>query len=353
MPFTPKQIRRILDPDLIPASRVPNRAMQVAESYLKRRMFVWEDAGVKATMRLYQAAYRDLRETAASYAEQLGITKLANDSKSQQFRRAYGDYVTRRLSLLTDAAAAEGLRRAVTAWYAGYYSRLWLLDVATKADVHIPANPPNAQQVARQTLGRLDEAIRLREDVYDDLIRDLLGREWRTQYGENIDDLVLRIKRAISQGMTDGEGVPDIMRRVRGELGVSTDRRSGYHANFNRVQAITRTVINTASNNGAVAAYRANADILGGYEWLTAKDERVCGRCSSLDGTIFPLDSTTRPPIHVGDRCTVLPVIKPEFMVTGEAPPSMTLGEWTAAKADVRALIQDFISVRTLDSERV
>lgn len=352
MPFTPKQIRRILDPDLIPASRVPQRAMQIAESYLRRRMFVWEDAGVKATFRLYQTAYRDLREVATSYAEQLGITKLANDTKSQQFRRAYGEYVTRRMNALADAVAAEGLRRAVTAWYAGYYGRLWLMDTTTKADVHIPATPPDVSKIQRQTLGQLKER-QFQEDVYDDLIRDLLGREWRLQYGDQLDDVVLRIKRAISQGMTDGEGIPDLMRRVRGELGVSTDRRSGYHANFNRVQAITRTVVNTAANSGAADAYQRNADILSGHEWLTARDERVCSRCSALDGTVFPLGSLSRPPAHVNCRCTVIPVIKEEYRVTGDVPPHMTLDEWTAAKADVRALIQDFISVRTLDSERV
>jgi SPP1 gp7 family putative phage head morphogenesis protein len=346
MPFQQTQLRRILDPDLIPQKRMPHTAMRIAESYLKRRTFVWEDSGVLALQNLYREAYTNLRLFATVASDNANLSKLGQDKSSQYFRDQFVGYATERLHRLTNDAAAEGLRRATMAWYAGYYGRLWLLDVSTRADVRIPVSPPNIDTMARQTLQRL------KEDVYDDLIRDLMGREWRAQYADEIDDLILRIKRGISSGMTSGEGIPDIMRRVRTEMGVSTDRRSGYRANFNRVQAITRTVVNQSSNSGAVEAYRRNIDVLSGYEWLTARDERVCPQCRGYDGRVERMTSSFRPPAHPNCRCTVVPVIRDDLLIDTTEPPRLTFAEW-ATEQGIALLLSDFLQARRLESERI
>lgn len=346
MPFQQRQLKRILDPDLIPATRVPHLATRVAESFLRRRMFVWEDATVLNQQRLYRQAYADLRLYANVASERANLSKLGQDRASQIFKDQFTGYATERLNRLTDDVAAEGLRAATKAWYASYYGRLWLLDVATRADVRIPVEPPPVEKVARQTLQRL------KEDVYDDLIRDLLGREWREQYATELDDLILRIRRSISSGMSSGEGIPDIMRRVRSEMGVSTDRRSGFRANFNRIQTITRSVVNASSNAGAVEAYRRNADVIEGYEWLTARDERVCPQCRGYNGRIEPLNSSFRPPAHPNCRCTVIPVVRQEILIEYDEPPRATMSEWTDSFG-LALFLSDFLSVRRLESERI
>jgi SPP1 gp7 family putative phage head morphogenesis protein len=346
MPFTKAQLDRITAPDLIPATRVPHLATRIAESFLKRRLFVFEDAAVLAQQRMYREAYADLRLYANVASESANLSKLGQDRASQDFKNRFMGYVEERLNRLTNDVAAEGLRAATKAWYASYFGRLWLLDVATRADVRIPVEPPPVDKVARQTLQRL------KEDVYDDLIRDLLGREWRDQYATELDDLILRIRRSISSGMSAGEGISDIMRRVREEMGVSTDRRSGFRANFNRIQTITRSVVNASSNSGAVEAYRRNVDVLDGYQWLTARDERVCVQCRGLDGRIEPLNSSFRPPAHPNCRCTVIPVVRQDILVEYDAPPRQTMSEW-ADSFGLALFLSDFLSVRRLESERI
>lgn len=346
MPFTPTQTKRILSPDLIPATRVPHRATRIAESYLKRRLFVFEDLAVLNQQRMYRDAYANIRLYANVAAEGANLSKLGQDRASQVFKDQLTGYVQERLNRLTNDVAAEGLRAATAAWYAGYYGRLWLLDMATTADVRIPVTPPDMGKVARQTLQRL------KEDVYDDLIRSLLGTEWREQYANELDDLVLRIRRGISSGMSSGEGISDIMRRVRGEMGISTDRRSGFHANFNRVQVITRSVVNASSNSGAVEAYRRNVDVLSGYQWLTARDERVCVTCRGFDGRIEKLGSSFRPPAHPQCRCSVIPVVREDILVEYDEPPRATMSEWADA-AGVAFFLSDFLSARRLESDRI
>jgi SPP1 gp7 family putative phage head morphogenesis protein len=348
MPFTKAQLDRITAPDLIPATRVPHLATRIAESFLKRRLFVFEDAAVLAQQRMYREAYADLRLYANVASESANLSKLGQDRASQDFKNRFMGYVEERLNRLTDDVAAEGLRASTKAWYASYFGRLWLLDVATREDVRIPVEPPPVDKVARQTLQRL------KEDVYDDLIRDLLGREWRDQYATELDDLILRIRRSISSGMSAGEGISDIMRRVRSEMGVETDRRRGaaYRANFNRVQVITRTVVNQSSNDGAVEAYRRNVDVLSGFQILTARDERVCPICRGHDGRIEDLGSSFRPPFHPQCRCTVIPVVRQDILVEYDAPPRQTMSEW-ADSFGLALFLSDFLSVRRLESERI
>lgn len=44
-------------------------------------------------------------------------------------------------------------------------------------------------------------------------------------------------------------------------------------------------------------------------EWVTAEDERVCGKCNELDGNVYRLDDFPSKP-HPRCRCTARPVLK-------------------------------------------
>lgn len=288
---------------LIDAARLPHNAMRSAETYIKRRVFAVENDAVLKLQALYLGAQRDIRDAME-----------ATPVQSAGWRGGMTDYAAQRVGKLRNDVLAQVETSAKAAMVGGYYSRLWLLDMATPEDKQINLVPLTPQD--------------FREDMYDDMIRDLLGKDWRAQYNLELDDLTLRIRRAIGTGMTDGEGMAGIQRRVRDAIGVQTDRRKGYRANFSRVQAITRTVVQTVANKGAVAAYRANADILSGYEWLTAHDERVCPECLAMDGKVFPLKSERRPPLHPNCRCTVIPVIAKDALDDGANRPRLSFDDW-------------------------
>lgn len=306
---------------LIDASRLPHRALRDGETYLKRKTFAVENAAVLRLQALYREAYRDLRDVLDAAPSRAQMTGAVN-ARVDRLRRDV-------LATVEQATKAALL--------GNYLGRLWLLDVATREDVrvHVP----------------FLTADTLREDYYDDLIRDLLGREWRAQYDVELDDLVVGIRRAIGQSMMDGEGMAGIQRRVRAAMGVETDRRrgragsaerKGYRANFNRVQVMTRTVVQTVANNGTIAAYKANSDVLSGYEWLTANDEKVCPDCRGMDGKVFSFKSRVRPPKHPNCRCTVIPVIKPDALEDSNAKARVPLKQWAQGFGIDRELL-DFL----------
>lgn len=335
---------------LISAAQIPNRAARTAETYLKRRLFAWEDATVRQLLSMYRSAYSDLRARAFDSAPAV----YGNNGDTVGWRREYLAYAERRLKTLAREVADYAFQRAVTAFMAGYYGRLWLLDVATKPDVSVGKPPPPHVDVLMKVLQpRMSEAV-------NDAIYDLLGREWREQYANELDDLILRLRRGLNQSMLNGESMQDAMRRVSREMGVETDRRrgqvgsaqrTGNRANFNRVQTLTRTAIMQSSNAGALVAYRANADVVSGWQWLTARDERVCVDCRSRNMEVHKLNDYRTPPAHHNCRCTVIPVVTEDVLAPAHEPPRATLGEWSRSSG-VEHVLRDFLGGR-LESSRI
>jgi len=87
----------------------------------------------------------------------------------------------------------------------------------------------------------------------------------------------------------------------------------------NHAEALTRTVTNHVSTVARQITMEENQDILEGYEWVATLDGHTTHTCQALDGQVFPVNSTTRPPAHWGCRSTTIPVVKKEFSVGGLA----------------------------------
>lgn len=324
--------------ELLDVERVPHRAMRAGETLLKRQLFALENRTVLEQQRMYREAYRNLRAAALDIADQQGVTKLDHSAPATQFRDQYLAYAEQRLAVLNDQIMRSTIRAAQIALLGGYYGNLWLLDMVT--DESTPIRKPI-----------LSAPGTLNEDLYDDLIQSLMGRKWREQYQTELGAMTLEVRRAIGNGMLDGQGIDEVMRRVARSMGVMTDRRRGspgsadraaYRANFNRVQAITRTTINEVSNAGAVNAYRANEDVLEGYQWLTAKDERVCPTCAMLDGRFYELSDHVRPPRHPNCRCTVIPVLRGKMLTDGDGLPRTPIKLW-ARQNGMEGELADFL----------
>lgn len=335
MPYSNKQIQRLLDPDLIPADRVPHKAMRVAETVLKRSLFALEERAVRQQWQLYKAAHNDIKQ----HAEMLGRRGFI----AREFRIELRQYINQRIERLRVQVAAVALRASVAAANGGYYGRAWLLDVATRDDViiNVPAFDPTRFVMRESFEG----------DAYEQIVISLLGRSWAEQFDEVFAGLTPQIATAIITGMEAGEDIPTLMDRVARVMGVNIDPTQGYRANFNQVSTITRTLANQLSNDAGVVIYRNNADILTGKEWITARDERVCPVCRPLDGTVTFLDSNDRPPAHPNCRCTEVPVIDPQWLEDGTADPRNTLLEWAVAFG-VGFALQDYISSSRLERER-
>ncbi len=162
-----------------------------------------------------------------------------------------------------------------------------------------------------------------------------------------------KIVQAIRQGFVEGEGVGDMVRRIRGS------RASGYtdgvmQATRRGAESLVRTTVNHIANQAHEAVYQANADLISGEAWLATLDPDTCEECGALDGQEWPLDEGhDTPPAHVNCRCTIVPVLKSwedmgldglsdeaKTALDGEPPERTTYADWLGRQD---AAVQDDI----------
>lgn len=106
-----------------------------------------------------------------------------------------------------------------------------------------------------------------------------------------------QIRQAINVGVLRGEGYPGLVRRVEDGFGMA------------RQDAVTlcRTFVSAANNQARDMVYQANRDVVRGWKWMTAGDNRVCPICLALHGREFKLGEGPETPIHPRCRCVKLP----------------------------------------------
>lgn len=317
MAYRKTEVDRLLSSGFISRASMPNAAMRLAEIIIRQKLYKLENAAVQRLASLYRDAFEDIRRAAEASA-----------NVDTEWRNKVIAYSNTRLQKLANDAAARSLEASAAAFTGTYLARLWQIASARGSSEGLDLRVPDAL------------AGVMTENVFDDYILSLLGKEWRAQFADQIDVLVAQVKLAINTGMAEGEAMDVIMSRVRSVIGVPIDPAAGYTANFNRVQAITRSVVIKASNNGAIAAYRNNADVVSGYQWLAARDERVCPTCRGLNGTIYKLGEEIRPPAHINCRCAIIPTLR----IPGEYDgPIDRLQDW-GVDVGVSSLLNPFLT---------
>lgn len=168
------------------------------------------------------------------------------------------------------------------------------------------------------------------------------GKPLSDWFSDMSDSATRRTTQAVRQGMVEGEGIDEIMRRIRGTRGsgytdgvLGTTRR---HA-----ESLARSAVIHTSNQASQELYRQNDDLVKGVKHVATLDSNTCPRCSVLDGEVFDIDEGPRPPVHPNCRCATTPVLKswrelgidldeaPEgtrASMDGQVPESMTYNEW-------------------------
>lgn len=168
--------------------------------------------------------------------------------------------------------------------------------------------------------------------VDEDPIEGALLKDWFKGPGGQADRTRFRVTKAIRQGMTEGETIGDIIRRVRGR----SDGRGGFvggamQTSTREAEAIVRTSVNHLSNAARRNTDLANADILKGYTIVVTFDSRTSDICIDYGMTpdrVYDLETGPRPPFHVNCRTTTAPEVDWEGL--GIEPPP----EGTRATAD-------------------
>lgn len=110
-------------------------------------------------------------------------------------------------------------------------------------------------------------------------------------------DMSTRLTRTLAEGYAKGETMNKLTARVREVTGFA--RR--------KATTIARTETLRAGNEAAKARYEQFE--VDKVEFISAKDDRVCEECESLNGNIYNLDDAPDLPIHQNCRCTLIPHI--------------------------------------------
>lgn len=147
-------------------------------------------------------------------------------------------------------------------------------------------------------------------------------------------NVFVRVRDQIRMGMAAEEGIPEMVRRIRGRSagfervgGVAVRRFSGgvLETTTREAEALVRTAVNFIANQALRGTYQANDGLLSGIEIVATLDSRTTELCLSLDGTIVPVDAGPGqlPPFHWNCRTITVPVVDWEKLGV-EAPPEAT-----------------------------
>lgn len=118
-----------------------------------------------------------------------------------------------------------------------------------------------------------------------------------------------KVARQIMVGVTEGEGIDKIVRRIVGTR--ANQYRDGVlERTRHDVESVVRTAVAGVSDNVRDGTFKANADIIKAVQWTATLDTRTCAVCMALDGQAFEIDKGPHAPRHWQCRCSRVPVLK-------------------------------------------
>lgn len=120
-----------------------------------------------------------------------------------------------------------------------------------------------------------------------------------------------RIEQAIKIGITQGEPAAVIARRVVGTAALK-GRNGVTEITRRQAQAITRTAINSVTNQAKREFFNLNADIFQEELYVATLDARTTPVCRANDGKTFPVGKGPIPPLHFNCRSLRVAVLDGE-----------------------------------------
>lgn len=179
--------------------------------------------------------------------------------------------------------------------------------------------------------------------------------EWSKAFHRSLTETTWR---RINEGILAGETNDQLSRALLGTKsagfkdGALQPRRRG-------LEALVRTSVNHATNQGRQMVWEANSDLLKGVQWVSTLDTRTTPICQMRDGKVGPVVDApgwtppsgasrldppmARPPAHINCRSTTVAVTKSwkelgfnvedlppgtRASMNGQVPASTTYFEW-------------------------
>lgn len=170
--------------------------------------------------------------------------------------------------------------------------------------------------------------------VNDDLVEGRPAKEWWRQQS---DTLRGRFQHTIRQGIFAGETLDQLKQRVRGTK--ARQFQDGIMAITSRnAEALIRTSVQSVANAARHATFKANEDVMAGFQALVTLDTRTSEICMARSGYAWdldgrPLNEETKeafpgpPPWHFNCRTVLVPVLKSWAQLQREAQQDEALGK--------------------------
>jgi SPP1 gp7 family putative phage head morphogenesis protein len=117
--------------------------------------------------------------------------------------------------------------------------------------------------------------------------------------GDAFDAMVTELVRGVAEGANPRASARRMLRNLQGQHSIG----------LNTAMVIARTETLDAHRSGAREIRTANADVLAGWQWISALDTRTCPSCFGMHGSIHPAGEFG-PIDHQQGRCSALPVTK-------------------------------------------
>lgn len=134
--------------------------------------------------------------------------------------------------------------------------------------------------------------------------------------GESKADIA-RIHQQIKIGLVQGEGIPEISRRIVGSL--DRNGSDGVTAKTRRnAEAITRTATNAIAAESRKELFEANKELMSGELFTATLDSKTTPVCRAYDGKIFHVGEPPDLPLHWNERSVRSPIVDGE--IVGDRP---------------------------------
>lgn len=170
--------------------------------------------------------------------------------------------------------------------------------------------------------------------VNDDIVEGRPAKEW---WGQQENNLRGRFQQTIRQGVFAGETLDQLKQRVRGTK--ARNFQDGIMAITGRnAEALIRTSVQSVANAARYETFKANSDVLAGFQALVTLDNRTSELCMGRSGYAWdldgaPLNAETKipfpgpPPWHFNCRTVLVPVLKSWEQLQKEAKGDEELGK--------------------------
>ena len=267
---------------------------------------------LKQLKKEYKKAYEDIELEIIKWYKQMDSIKATNpEFKFSELK--YLEELTKQINLILDELAkveADYLGNSLNELYVSDYMDLHALN----EKYGTIANTPLAQQFNQlpsvqvleayinmpQATGKVAE-IAKQLDLFV-WYHPLAGKHYFTRIEERAKKLGYSIESKLKQAIIRGDGYNKVAGELMKDLDISFKSAKTLVATELRTAEITAHIHN-AKRNGYTHAERRSM-----------RDSHVCKLCQSMDGTIYPLDTTTSGDfiLHPNERCILIPVIVDE-----------------------------------------